>query len=82
MFYRVHTLAYHKLQFTDLCNPKIITSNTFLRNVVENQLGKAGTPHPENPNWALLLRKEQEVQLPWPRKQGRSQQGPLAIGLK
>ena len=51
-------------------SPKIVTSTTILRNVVENQLGKAGMPHPKNPNWAPQLRKKQEVQLPLPCKLG------------
>ena len=39
-------------------------------------------PHPENPNLANLLRKKQEVQLPWPSKLGQCQQDPFTIGLK
>ena len=36
-------------------NPWDITSTTILGNVMENQLGKAGTSRPEDPNWASLL---------------------------
>ena len=61
---------------------EILTSTTIVSNVMENQLGKEGTPHIENLNLPTLLRKKQEVQLPWPRKLGQCQQGPLAIGLK
>ena len=31
-------------------SPEVITSTTILRNVVKNQLGKAGTPNPESSN--------------------------------
>ena len=61
---------------------EVICSTTILRNVLELQLGKAGTPHPENPHWPPLHRKKQEIQLPWPRKLGRCQSGPLAVGLR
>ena len=36
-------------------SPEVMTSTAILRNVVENQLVKAGTPHPGNTNWAPLL---------------------------
>ena len=44
--------ACHSLQTCG--SPKVITSTTILRNVVENQLGKAGMPHPENQYLAFL----------------------------
>ena len=63
-------------------SPEVVTSSTSLRNVMENQTGKAGTPHPENSNWATLLRKDQEFPLLWPNKVGSCQRNPPAIGLK
>ena len=38
-------------------SPEVIASTTILRNVVEKQLGKAGTPHHESQNWAPLHKK-------------------------
>ena len=38
-------------------SPDVLNSTTILRNVVINQLGKAGTQHPVGQNWAPLLRK-------------------------
>ena len=45
----------HSLQTCGI--PEVIASTTIVRNVVENQLRKAGVPHPENPNWPPLIRK-------------------------
>ena len=81
MFYRQHALAYSKPQFRELCQPVTVTSTAIFESVVENQLGVVETPHPENQNRAPLLRKKHEIQLPWPSKLGRCQQGPLAISL-
>ena len=39
-------------------SPEVITSTTILRNVVESQLEKAGTPHPKSQNLAPLHREQ------------------------
>ena len=81
----------HTLHICD--SPKVITSTTILRNVVENQLRKARTPHPEISHWApyssndsstpYSTQKKQEILLPCHSKLGQQcRQGPLAIGLK
>ena len=62
-------------------SPEVITSTTILRNVMENQLGKARTSHPKSPNFAPLHRKWQEIQLHSLSELGECQKIPLTIGL-
>ena len=71
-----HALAYpsHSLQICG--SPEVINSTIILGNVVENKLGKAGSPHPTNPILAAQPRKKHEVHLPWHSQLGQCQQGP------
>ena len=58
MFYReqAQIAPTHSLQTCD--SAEVITSTTILRDVVENKLQKAGTPHTEDPDRAPLLKDD------------------------
>ena len=79
MFHKEHALAYPKPQLTDQWQYR---GTTILRNVEDNHQRQAGMPHPEDKNWAPLIRIKHGVQLPWPSNVGWCQRGSHAIGLQ